>query len=57
MDIFKKFANHGQIIPSDDDICDNFMQQNNVMVAYKIWIFDFFILVEFPKEGGVRWYR
>jgi len=29
MDIFKKFAHHGQIIPSDDDICDNFMQQNN----------------------------
>ena len=57
MDIFKKFAHHGQIIPSDDDICDNFMQQNNVMVANKIWIFDFFILVEFPEEGGIRWYR
>ena len=42
MDIFKNFAHHGQIIPSDDDICDNFMQQNNVTVAYKIWIFDFF---------------
>lgn len=54
MEIFKKFAHHRQIIPSDDDICDNFMQQNNVMVRIKILIFDFFILVEFPEKSGVR---
>ena len=30
MEIYDNFADHKQIIPSDDEICDNFMQQNNV---------------------------